>query len=174
MVAYQPASSIPSSLTGTGGDGLVAARHLWHYGYQPTVFYPKQSKTEIYERLATQLKNLDVPFTEDFHGSLKNTDYVVDAIFGTTNQFRISSRNSRFSGFSFSGEVRDPFKDPIIAMETSKVPVLSVDAPSSWSIEDGPPVSGPGAKFHPATLISLTAPKPLVKHFTGTHFVGGR
>ena len=61
-----------------------------------------------------------------------------------------------------------------MAMETTEVPVLSVDAPSSWSIEDGPPASGPGAKFHPATLISLTAPKPLVKHFTGTHFVGGR
>lgn len=89
MVIYEPAPSIPSPLTIIGGDGLVAARHLWHYGYQPTVFYPKQSKTEIYERLATQLKNLDVPFTEDFHGSLKTTDYVVDAIFGTTNQPRV-------------------------------------------------------------------------------------
>ena len=77
-------------------------------------------------------------------------------------------------GFSFSGEVRDPFKEVITAMENTKVPVLSVDAPSSWSIEDGPPKTGPGAKFMPATLISLTAPKPLVKHFTGTHFVGGR
>ena len=26
----------------------------------------------------------------------------------------------------------------------------------------------------PATLISLTAPKPLVRFFRGTHFVGGR
>lgn len=26
----------------------------------------------------------------------------------------------------------------------------------------------------PTTLISLTAPKPLVKHFSGRHFVGGR
>ena len=101
MVAYQPASSIPSSLTGTGGDGLVAARHLWHYGYQPTVFYPKQSKAEIYERLATQLKNLDVPFTEDFHGSLKTTDYVVDAIFGTTNQFRRLVLKLTFLRFQF-------------------------------------------------------------------------
>jgi NAD(P)H-hydrate epimerase len=32
-----------------GGDGLVAARHLWHYGYQPTVYYPKQSKNELYQ-----------------------------------------------------------------------------------------------------------------------------
>ena len=69
-------------LTNLGGDGLVAARHLWHYGYQPTIFYPKQSKNDLYERLATQLKNLDVPFTEDFNGSLENTDHVVDAIFG--------------------------------------------------------------------------------------------
>ena len=74
--------SVESQLTPTGGDGLVAARHLWHYGYQPTVFYPKQSKNDLYQRLATQLKNLDVPFTEDFNGSLKATDHVVDAIFG--------------------------------------------------------------------------------------------
>ena len=74
--------SASSELTNVGGDGLVAARHLWHYGYQPTIFYPKQSKNELYERLATQLKNLDVPFTDDFNNALKTTDHVVDAIFG--------------------------------------------------------------------------------------------
>jgi NAD(P)H-hydrate repair Nnr-like enzyme with NAD(P)H-hydrate epimerase domain len=36
-----------------GGDGLVAARHLWHYGYQPTVYYPKRSKKELYQVRAT-------------------------------------------------------------------------------------------------------------------------
>lgn len=72
--------------TDVGGDGLVAARHLWHYGYQPTIFYPKQSKNDLYQRLATQLKNLDVPFTEDFNESLKDTDHVVDAIFGNANK----------------------------------------------------------------------------------------
>lgn len=82
MVKYVPAVSLLFQLTETGGDGLVAARHLWHYGYQPTIFYPKQSKNDLYERLATQLKNLDVPFTEDFNGSLKSADHVVDAIFG--------------------------------------------------------------------------------------------
>jgi len=54
------------------------------------------------------------------------------------------------------------------------VPVLAVDAPSSWNIETGPPKSGPGSKYNPAALISLTAPKPLVKWFSGRHFVGGR
>ncbi|MCJ1278154.1 hypothetical protein MMC21_005969 [Puttea exsequens] len=141
-----------------GGDGLVAARHLHHYGYTPTVFFPKRTSNELYSRLATQLHNLDIPFTEDFRRLLSQSHHVVDAIFG----------------FSFEGEVREPFRDVIAALEETRVPVLSVDAPSSWSIESGPPASSVGAKFMPATLISLTAPKPLVKHFTGTHFVGGR
>ncbi|CAK7236256.1 hypothetical protein SCUCBS95973_009546 [Sporothrix curviconia] len=141
-----------------GGDGLVAARHLCHYGYQPTVYYPKRSKNELYQRLSKQLEDLDVAFTEDFPTALGSTDHVVDAIFG----------------FSFSGEVREPFPAVIKALEETKVPVTSVDAPSSWNIEDGPPKSGVGSTFHPAVLVSLTAPKPLVKHFRGRHFIGGR
>ena len=79
-----------------GGDGLVAARHLWHYGYQPTIFYPKQSKNDLYERLATQLKNLDVQFTEDFNASLKTTHHVVDAIFGIPVKAPISAPKLTF------------------------------------------------------------------------------
>ena len=78
------------------------------------------------------------------------------------------------TGFSFSGEVREPFPNVIQALQETKVPVTSVDAPSSWDIENGPPKSGLGSSFMPAVLVSLTAPKPLVKHFTGRHFVGGR
>jgi NAD(P)H-hydrate epimerase len=141
-----------------GGDGLVAARHLYYYGYKPTICYPKPGRNELYQRLTTQLKNLDIPFTDDFHGALGKTNHVVDAIFG----------------FSFEGEVREPFDAIIEAMEKTKVPVTSVDAPSSWRIETGPPESGPGQGFMPETLVSLTAPKPLVKHFRGRHFVGGR
>lgn len=59
-------------------------------------------------------------------------------------------------------------------MAETKIPVTSVDAPSSWDIHEGPPKSGVGSNFHPNVLISLTAPKPLVKHFKGRHFVGGR
>lgn len=36
-------------LTRSGGDGLVAARHLRHYGYQPLVYYPKRSKNDLYQ-----------------------------------------------------------------------------------------------------------------------------
>lgn len=78
------------------------------------------------------------------------------------------------TGFSFSGEVREPFPAVIEALQATKVPVTSVDAPSSWDIENGPPKSGLGSLFMPTTLVSLTAPKPLVKHFDGRHFIGGR
>ena len=77
-------------------------------------------------------------------------------------------------GFSFSGEVREPFPAVIQALQSTKVPVTSVDAPSSWDIENGPPKSGLGSTFQPQALVSLTAPKPLAKHFKGRHFVGGR
>ncbi|KAK8234509.1 meiotically up-regulated gene 182 protein [Phyllosticta capitalensis] len=141
-----------------GGDGLVAARHLHHYGYEPTVYSPKQSKNELYARLRKQLEDLSVPFTSDFDAALGASDLVVDAIFG----------------FSFSGEVREPFPKVIEALRDTKVPILAVDAPSSWDIESGPPSDGPGKGFMPGALISLTAPKPLVKHFRGRHFLGGR
>jgi NAD(P)H-hydrate epimerase len=77
-------------------------------------------------------------------------------------------------GFSFSGPLRDPFPSVISLLETTSVPVLSVDVPSSWDIEAGPPKEGPGSRFMPQTLISLTAPKPCVKWFQGRHFLGGR
>jgi NAD(P)H-hydrate epimerase len=141
-----------------GGDGLVAARHLFHYGYQPTIYYPKQSKNDLYQRLRKQLEDLKVPFTDDFPSALNSTDHIVDAIFG----------------FSFSGEVREPFPKVIEALRDTKIPVLAVDAPSSWNIEEGPPSEGPGKGFMPDALISLTAPKPLVKWFKGRHFLGGR
>ncbi|EPE08424.1 apolipoprotein a-i binding protein [Ophiostoma piceae UAMH 11346] len=141
-----------------GGDGLVAARHLSQYGYEPTVYYPKHNKNELYQRLSKQLEDLNVPFVNDFSKALADTDHVVDAVFG----------------FSFSGEIREPFPAVIKALEETEIPVTSVDAPSSWSIEGGPPMSGVGSNFHPAVLVSLTAPKPLVKHFKGRHFIGGR
>jgi Uncharacterized conserved protein len=70
--------------------------------------------------------------------------------------------------------LRDPFGSIVSEIESASVPVLSVDAPSSWDIQSGPPKEGPGAKFMPAALISLTAPKPCVKFYRGRHFIGGR
>ncbi|KAL5611414.1 hypothetical protein BROUX41_000975 [Berkeleyomyces rouxiae] len=142
-----------------GGDGLVAARHLHMYGYNPSIYYPKKSSKDLYQRLTKQLEDLSVPFVTDFSSALKSTDHVLDALFG----------------FSFSGPVRDPFQSVITQLGETKVPITSIDAPSSWNIDSGPPAASElGADFHPAVLVSLTAPKPLVRYFKGRHFVGGR
>ncbi|XP_074570515.1 pyridoxine/pyridoxamine 5'-phosphate oxidase 1, chloroplastic-like [Curcuma longa] len=37
-----------------GGDGLVAARHLQHFGYQPCICYPKRTPKALYDGLVTQ------------------------------------------------------------------------------------------------------------------------
>ncbi|KAF2864352.1 YjeF N-terminal domain-like protein [Piedraia hortae CBS 480.64] len=139
-----------------GGDGLVAARHLFHFGYKPAVYYPKQSSKDIYTHLRAQLEQLNVPFVDEFSG--QGYDFLIDAIFG----------------FSFSGEVRDPFKQAVAGLEKAGAKVLAVDAPSSWNIDHGPPEDGLGKDYMPAALISLTAPKALSKFFKGRHFVGGR
>ncbi|KAK6345367.1 hypothetical protein TWF718_007284 [Orbilia javanica] len=142
-----------------GGDGLVAARHLWYYGYKPTIYFPKKGKHEIFERLSTQLQKLGIPFTDDYETALKETDHIVDAIFG----------------FSFTGTtIRAPFDGVISAMNSSPLPKTSIDVPSSWDIEHGPPSEGPGKGFAPDNLVSLMAPKHLVKYFKGRHFLGGR
>ncbi|KAI5777671.1 YjeF N-terminal domain-containing protein [Geopyxis carbonaria] len=145
-----------------GGDGLVAARHLWHFSYKPCIYYPKQPSgpNGLYTRLLTQCRALNIPVVTDFPAALASADHVVDAIFG----------------FSFSGEVREPFPAIIAALAERRqgLGVTSVDAPSGWDIETGPPSEGCASAFMPNVLVSLTAPKPLAAFVRGRHFVGGR
>jgi len=157
-----------------GGDGLVAARHLFHFGFQPIVVYPKRSTKPHFINLVQQLDDLDIPIldeipttsaaaTDDDDNEVKY-DIVVDAIFG----------------FSFRGTApREPFATAIsqmITLQTEQNSLLvSVDVPSSWNVDGGDMTEeGSGKKFQPDVLISLTAPKLSAKQFTGRHFVGGR
>lgn len=146
-----------------GGDGLVAARHLYQFGYSPTVVYPKRPNKPLFVNLATQMEMMGIPLLDalppgDLHDS---TDVLLDAVFG----------------FSFSGAVRAPFDTILPAMRDAPLPLLSVDIPSGWHVEDGP---GEGdaalAALQPDVLISLTAPKMCAQHFKGTggHYLGGR
>lgn len=146
-----------------GGDALVAARHLVHFGYHPTVLYPKRPKRELFVNLVSQLEQLDVPFAEEFNdkgGDAGQSDYdvVLDGIFG-------------FS-FDSSSAVRSPFDTILDRMVASDLPVVSIDIPSGWDVERG---DTKGMGFQPHTLVSLTAPKLCSVHFTGqNHYLGGR
>lgn len=150
-----------------GGDGLVCARHLKLFGYNPVVFYTKRSeRTEFYKQLVHQLNFFKVPVLSQDEGNWleylkpEKTLCIVDAIFG----------------FSFKPPMREPFKG--IVEELCKVqniiPIVSVDVPTGWDVDKGP-ISQPS--INPAVLVSLTVPKPCSSHIREnqtTHYVGGR
>ena len=83
-------------------------------------------------------------------------DVVLDAIFG----------------FSFTGAVRAPFDAILPAISASGLPIVSVDIPSGWDVEHGPPDTSDS--IQPDVLISLTMPKACARHHTGAHYLGGR
>ncbi|NXR86894.1 NNRE epimerase, partial [Hypocryptadius cinnamomeus] len=154
----QPAVLVVCGPGNNGGDGLVCARHLKMFGYQPTVYYPKRPSKPLFEGLTTQCNKMDIPFLPEFPTEAAFIDelygLVVDAIFG----------------FSFTGAVREPFGSILSTLERITVPIASIDIPSGWDVE-----KGKADGLQPDMLISLTAPKKAAKHFTGRyHFLGGR
>ncbi|XP_008049216.1 NAD(P)H-hydrate epimerase isoform X2 [Carlito syrichta] len=83
-------------------------------------------------------------------------ELVVDAIFG----------------FSFKGDVREPFRSILGVLKGLTVPIASIDIPSGWDVEKG---NSGGGGIQPDLLISLTAPKKSATQFTGRyHYLGGR
>ncbi|NP_001396702.1 NAD(P)H-hydrate epimerase isoform 6 precursor [Mus musculus] len=68
--AYPPTSMSKSPPTvlvicgpgNNGGDGLVCARHLKLFGYQPTIYYPKRPNKPLFTGLVTQCQKMDIPF----------------------------------------------------------------------------------------------------------------
>lgn len=119
-----------------------------------------------------QCQNLHIPTLSSFSDFTKHyaesTDLILDTIFG----------------FSFHPPVRSPFDEVLrtIASGSSKdkrIPIVSIDIPSGWSVEDGPQrlTDEQGKEvetFVPEVLLSLTCPKVGVKGFKGRHVLGGR
>ncbi|XP_075699490.1 NAD(P)H-hydrate epimerase [Rhinoderma darwinii] len=141
-----------------GGDGLVCARHLKLFGYEPAVHYPKRPNKTLFENLTTQCQKMDIPFLAEFPQEAEVIDgaynLVIDAIFG----------------FSFKGAVREPFGSILNTLKRITIPIASVDIPSGWDVEKGNPNG-----LQPDMLISLTAPKQSAIHFCGRyHYLGGR
>ncbi|KAB1260691.1 NADH-hydrate epimerase [Camelus dromedarius] len=182
--AYPPTSlsrSPPTVLVicgpgNNGGDGLVCARHLKLFGYQPTIYYPKRPNKPLFTALVTQCQKMDIPFLGEMPPEPMLIDelyeLVVDAIFG----------------FSFKGDVREPFHSILSVLHGLTVPIASIDIPSGagskevggigalsclevgWDVE-----KGNSGGIQPDLLISLTAPKKSATQFTGRyHYLGGR
>ena len=114
----------------------------------------------MFKRILLQCNNLEIPVYKELDQTSGNiveqSHIILDALFG----------------FSFKGEVRDPYKEIIGIFEKTNRPIVSVDIPSGWDVETGPTEH---VKFQPDVLVSLTAPKQCLSHFKGKrHFLGGR
>jgi len=136
-----------------GGDGLVAARHLTHFGFAVTLLYPVQKDVKLYQNLLLQCQDLDIPVLTTLP-ALDKFAVIVDGIFG----------------FSFSGAVREPFLTILTALQKTTIPIASIDIPSGWDVDGGAPT----VALNPKVLISLTTPKKCAQGFSGVHYVGGR
>lgn len=141
-----------------GGDGLVCARHLKLFGYNPTLFYPKKPNKPLFDNLTKQCQGMELPFLSEFPTDVeviqRSYSLVVDALFG----------------FSFQPPVRPLFAGVIDTLKKVETPICSVDVPSGWNVEEGDPNG-----LQPQLLISLTAPKRCAKLFKGRfHYLGGR
>ena len=145
-----------------GGDGLVASRYLKEFGNEVEILYPKKNtKNPLYERLITQCQNYGILINEkifetkeEYEKIFEKNEIIIDALFG----------------FSFKGEIRQPFKTIIEAMKKFENKIISVDIPSGFDIDKGNIFD----TFIPKGLVSLTLPKLCSKDFKGEHFLGGR
>jgi NAD(P)H-hydrate epimerase len=140
-----------------GGDGLVCARHLKLFGYDPLIVYPKRTDKELYKNLVRQCEKMDIEIVDKMPSEPK-VNLIVDAIFG----------------FGFTGEIREPFGEILKQLKQLEktIPIISIDVPSGWDVEKGPMNND---SLQPECVISLTAPKSCMKNFQGKyHFLGGR
>ncbi|KAK2582754.1 hypothetical protein KPH14_005021 [Odynerus spinipes] len=146
-----------------GGDGLVCARHLKHFGYCPEIYYPKQTDNQLYKNLLHQCIEHDINVLE--HEFITNMDNIKHL-----NEFRIIV--DALFGFSFKPPVRDTFIPIMKILKATSIPICSVDIPSGWDVESGPCTDN---DISPEMLISLTAPKMCAQKFKGKfHYLGGR
>ena len=95
------------------------------------------------------------PDTHSLKDALASSDVILDAIFG----------------FSFKPPVRAPFDAALPLIANSGLPIVSVDVPSGWNVDEG---KADDLALEPDVLVSLTAPKEGVRKFRGRHFLGGR
>ncbi|XP_019369129.1 PREDICTED: yjeF N-terminal domain-containing protein 3 isoform X2 [Gavialis gangeticus] len=142
-----------------GAIGLVCARHLRVFEYEPTIFYPKRSPTPVYQDFTTQCEKMDIPFLSYLPTEVQliNDAYnvVIDAILGVDAE---------------PEQVKEPYTGILATLKQIRIPIVSLDVPSGWDVE-----AGSSEGLSPDVLVSLAAPKLCAARFLGRlHFVAGR
>ncbi|KAI1883158.1 hypothetical protein AGOR_G00242340 [Albula goreensis] len=158
MAKRQPTVLVVCGPDQNGCIGLVCARHLRIFEYEPTIFYPKRSPHSMHQDFTVQCEKMDIPFLSYLPTEVQliNDAYnlVVDAIAGPETDLT---------------NLREPYTGILVTLKQVKIPIASLDMPSGWQME-GDNTSG----INPEVLVSLMAPKKCAASFSGKHFLAGR
>lgn len=134
-----------------GAIGMLLALELKKLGYQSRIVLIAGTQySHIYSRVQDQVPILDfIPSTMEYYA-----DFIVDAIFGIGQQGLF---------------LREPLDRAIFVLSKSKVPVVSLDVPSGWYVDGGPPKEYIERDIHlkPEVLVSLEFPKVCSLYFYG-------
>ncbi|EHA98456.1 YjeF protein 3, partial [Heterocephalus glaber] len=112
-----------------GAVGLVCARHLRVFEYEPTIFYPTRSLDLLHRDLTTQCEKMDIPFLSYLPAEVQliNDAYglVVDAVLGPGVE---------------PAAVGGPCTRALATLKLLSIPLVSLDIPSGtwrWDAETG-------------------------------------
>lgn len=141
-----------------GSIGLVCARHLRIFEYEPTIYHPKRSSHSLHQDFTVQCEKMDIPFLSYLPTEVQliNDAYnlVIDAMLGPEAD---------------PANIKEPYSGILVTLKQVKIPIASVDVPSGWDVEEATQDG-----INPDVLISLTAPKKCAMSFSGKHFLAGR
>ena len=144
-----------------GGDGLVAARHLFHFGCTDvTVVYPNRwnTKNDHYTNLVKQCEDLNIEILDSMPLMLTNEITVASNSSNSNSNNDINKRRNSSStdyeyydiiidaifGFSYHGsQPREPYgsiiSNMILMQQLHNSIIVSVDIPSGWDVDGGTP-----------------------------------
>ena len=142
-----------------GGDGLVAARHLWRSGARPSVFLVdtdrpmRDPSAAMLDRLRRETDVRVRGIDERFPADVERADLVVDAIFGT----------------GFHGAPDERSARAIAVSNDASAPTVAVDIPSGV---DGATGEVPGAAVEADLTVTFGAAKLGAALLPGAGFAG--
>ncbi|KFO81632.1 YjeF N-terminal domain-containing protein 3, partial [Cuculus canorus] len=123
----QPTVLVVCGPAQNGAIGLVCARHLRIFDYEPTIFYPKRSPDPLYRDFTTQCEKMDIPFLSYLPTEVQliNDAYnaVVDAVLGAEAE---------------AGEGREPCAAILATLKHVRIPIVSLDVPSGLAPRSAP------------------------------------
>jgi NAD(P)H-hydrate epimerase len=138
-----------------GGDGLVAARHLFNEGVKVNVYLiGKRADLKNDSKInACLLEGIGVKICEISRPVNVDSNLIIDAIFG----------------IGLKGEVKRPAKDIIIDLNKKSVPVISVDVPSGLNADTG---KASGCSIKADITVTMQFPKKGFYKNKGPEYTG--